>query len=85
MLDVFLASPLVDGFYKNQIDDFRPAAGGGAAKILRKARWVGRKATSHRMTSESSNGFLQAALNLAYSPGRSGFISSGLFGLEQRY
>ena len=47
MLDVFLASPLVDGFYKNQIDDFRPAAGGGAAKILRKARWVGRKATSH--------------------------------------
>ena len=42
MLDVFLASPLVDGFYKNQIDDFRPAAGGGAAKILRKARWMGR-------------------------------------------
>jgi hypothetical protein len=45
MLDVYLASPLVNGFYKNQIDDFRPAAGGGAAKILRKARWVGRKAT----------------------------------------
>jgi hypothetical protein len=42
MLDVYLAFPLVDEFYKNQMADFRPAAGGDTAKILRKARWVGR-------------------------------------------
>jgi hypothetical protein len=37
MLDVNLASLLEDGLYKNQMDDFSPAAGGSTAKILRKA------------------------------------------------
>jgi hypothetical protein len=37
VFDVYLASPLVDEFYKNRMGSFKPAAGGDTAKILRKA------------------------------------------------
>jgi hypothetical protein len=54
MLNVFKfirLPPGATGFYKNRMGSLRPAAGRDTAKKLRKARWVGRKATSHNAPS----------------------------------